>query len=122
MNADEIKNRFIPYVPTIEGQGYSYEMLRDGALRMAKSKDVDDVTAVILNRPRNEHYIKQVRDAGARIALIGDGDISGAISTAKRDSGVDILRGIGGIPKSRPRALAADACACTRNRIGCHHQ
>ncbi len=72
----------------------------------AKGKGVDDVTAVILNRPRNEDYIRQVREAGARISLIGDGDISGAISTAKRDSGIDILLGIGGSPEAVTSACA----------------
>jgi fructose-1,6-bisphosphatase II len=76
------------------------------AVAKAKGKGVDDVTAVILNRPRNEDYIRQVRETGARISLIGDGDISGAISTAKRDSGIDILLGIGGSPEAVTSACA----------------
>ena len=75
----------------------------------AKGMDVEDVTAVILDRPRNEGYIAAVREAGARIALIGDGDISGAISTAKSDSGVDILFGIGGSPEAVTAACAMAA-------------
>ena len=82
----------------------------------AKNKDVEDVTVVILNRPRNESYIKQVREAGARIALIGDGDISGAISTAKLDSGVDILLGIGGSPEA---VTAACAMLALRGEMQC---
>jgi len=82
----------------------------------AKSKDVDDITAVILDRPRNEHYIRQVGEAGARIALIGDGDISGAISTAKQDSGIDILLGIGGSPEA---VTAACAIAALHGEIQC---
>jgi fructose-1,6-bisphosphatase II len=75
----------------------------------AYDKPVSDVTAIILDRPRNEPYVQAVRDAGARIALIGDGDISGAIATAKDDSGVDILFGIGGSPEAVTSACAMAA-------------
>lgn len=75
----------------------------------AYEKPVSDVTAIILDRPRNEPYIAAVREAGARIALIGDGDISGAIATAKADSGVDILFGIGGSPEAVTSACALAA-------------
>jgi fructose-1,6-bisphosphatase II len=82
----------------------------------AKDKAVSDVTAIILDRPRNEPYITAVRSAGARIALIGDGDISGAIATAKSDSGVDILFGIGGSPEA---VTAACAMAALHGEIQC---
>ncbi len=82
----------------------------------AKGKGIDEVTAVILNRPRNEDYIRRVREAGARISLIGDGDISGAISTAKRDSGIDILLGIGGSPEA---VTAACAMLALRGEMQC---
>jgi fructose-1,6-bisphosphatase II len=82
----------------------------------AKGKAVSDVTAVILDRPRNENYIRAVREAGSRIALIGDGDISGAISTAKVDSHIDILFGIGGSPEA---VTAACALAAVRGEIQC---
>ncbi len=82
----------------------------------AKRKDIDDVTVVILDRPRNDDYVAQVRAAGARIALIGDGDISGAISTAKRDSGIDVLLGIGGSPEA---VTAACAMAALRGEMQC---
>ncbi len=72
----------------------------------AKGKDVDDLTAIILNRPRNSGYIEEVRQAGARIRLIRDGDISGAISTAVEDSGIDILIGVGGSPEAVTAACA----------------
>lgn len=75
----------------------------------AYDKPVSDVTAIILDRPRNDPYVQAVRDAGARIALIGDGDISGAIATAKDDSGVDILFGIGGSPEAVTSACAMAA-------------
>ncbi len=82
----------------------------------AKGKSISDLTAVILDRPRNQEYMRAVRTAGARIALIGDGDISGAISTAKRDSGIDILVGIGGSPEA---VTAACAMASLRGEIQC---
>ncbi len=82
----------------------------------AKGKDVDEVTAVILDRPRNEETIKEVRAAGGRIALIGDGDISGAIATAIGDSGIDILLGIGGSPEA---VTAACAMAALHGEIQC---
>ena len=71
-----------------------------------KGKDVDDLTAIILDRPRNARYIEEVRAAGARIRLIRDGDISGAISTAVEDSGIDILLGVGGSPEAVTAACA----------------
>ncbi len=82
----------------------------------AKEKSISDITAVILDRPRNEDYIRQVREAGARIALIGDGDISGVISTAKEDSHIDILFGIGGSPEA---VTAACAMAAVNGEIQC---
>ncbi len=82
----------------------------------AKGKRVSDLTAVILDRPRNNDHMNQVRAAGARIVLIGDGDISGAIATAKQDSGIDILFGIGGSPEA---VTAACAMAALRGEIQC---
>ena len=82
----------------------------------AKGKSISDITAIILDRPRNEGYIRDVRDAGARIALIGDGDISGAIATTKSDSGVDILLGIGGSPEA---VTAACAMRALRGEMQC---
>jgi fructose-1,6-bisphosphatase II len=75
----------------------------------AYDKPISDVTAIILQRPRNEPFVEAVRSAGARIALIGDGDISGSIATAKADSGVDILFGIGGSPEAVTSACALAA-------------
>jgi fructose-1,6-bisphosphatase II len=75
----------------------------------ALRKDVADVTAVILDRPRHEHIIRECRDAGARIRLIPDGDVAGAISTAWPESGADILFGIGGTPEG---VIAACALKC----------
>ncbi len=75
----------------------------------AIGKPIGDVTAIILDRPRNEPFVTAVREAGARIALIGDGDISGSISTAKADSGIDILLGVGGSPEAVTSACAMAA-------------
>jgi len=82
----------------------------------AAGKDISEVTAVILERPRNDDYIRQVREAGARISLIGDGDIQGAITTAIEDNGIDIMLGIGGSPEA---VTAACAMAALRGEIQC---
>ncbi len=70
---------------------------------------VEDLTVVILNRPRHQKLIDEVRAAGARIKLIPDGDVSAAIATAKEGSGVDVLMGIGGAPEG---VIAAAAMKC----------
>ncbi|MGZ3688207.1 MAG: class II fructose-bisphosphatase [Bdellovibrionota bacterium] len=75
----------------------------------AKKCDVGDLTVVILDRPRHADLITEVRQAGARIWLIGDGDVSAAIATCKRDSGVDVLMGSGGAPEG---VIAAAALRC----------
>jgi fructose-1,6-bisphosphatase II len=62
-----------------------------------------------LDRPRHEKLIKEVRDAGARIKLIGDGDVAGAINTCFADTGVDMLMGSGGAPEG---VIAAAALRC----------
>lgn len=79
------------------------------AVAKAKNKKVTDVTAVILDRDRHDDLIGEVRDAGARIRLISDGDVAGAISTARASSGADILFGIGGTPEG---VIAAAALKC----------
>ena len=66
----------------------------------AKGAEVDDLTAVILDRPRHEQLIAEVRRCGARIRLIHDGDVAGALMTAWPDSGIDVLLGIGGSPEA----------------------
>lgn len=86
------------------------------AVAKAKGKDVTDVTAVILDRPRNAEYIRQVREQGARISLIGDGDIQGGITTAIRGAGIDILLGIGGSPEA---VTTACAMAALRGELQC---
>jgi len=75
----------------------------------AKGKRVADLTVVILDRERHASIIRQVREAGARIKLISDGDVAPAVATAFEDSGVDMLVGIGGAPEG---VLAAAALKC----------
>ncbi len=70
---------------------------------------VDEVTAIILDRPRHADLIKEVRKTGARIKLIRDGDVSAAIATCREDTGIDILLGIGGAPEG---VIAAAALRC----------
>jgi fructose-1,6-bisphosphatase II len=79
------------------------------AVARAKNETVRDVTAVILDRDRHQDLIAEVRAAGARIRLIADGDVAGAISTAWPDTGADILFGIGGTPEG---VIAAAALKC----------
>lgn len=76
------------------------------AVAKALGKDVDDVTAVILDRDRHADIIRECRENGARIRLIPDGDVAGAISVAWPDSGADILFGIGGTPEGVIAACA----------------
>ncbi len=75
----------------------------------ALGKSIRDITAVILDRPRHADIIEEVRSAGARIRLIPDGDVAGALSTAWPESGADILFGIGGTPEG---VIAAAALKC----------
>ncbi len=79
------------------------------ALAKAKRADVSDLVVCILDRPRHSELIAKVREAGARIMLISDGDVSGVIATSKAESGVDIYLGSGGAPEG---VLAAAALRC----------
>ncbi len=79
------------------------------ALAEAKRCRVEDLTVIILSRPRHEAIIQEVRKAGARIRLIGDGDVSAAIATTQPETGIDLLLGIGGAPEG---VLAAAALRC----------
>ncbi len=78
-------------------------------LAAAKGCGVEDLVACILDRPRHEELIARVREAGARIMLISDGDISGVIATSEDASGIDIYLGSGGAPEG---VLAAAALRC----------
>src|SRR3954465_1638461 len=79
--------------------------------RVAKAKhsSVGDVTVCILDRPRHDTLVREVREAGARIKFITDGDVAGAIAAAREGTGVDLLMGIGGTPEG---IIAACALKC----------
>jgi len=79
------------------------------AVAKAKNKDIEDLVVAILNRERHEGMIQEIRDSGARIKLIGDGDVAAAINTAFEHTGVDIMLGSGGAPEG---VLAAVALKC----------
>ncbi len=78
------------------------------------NESVADVTVCILDRPRHAQLISDVREAGARIRLISDGDVAGAISACRPESGTDILAGIGGTPEG---IIAAAAIRCMGGAI-----
>jgi fructose-1,6-bisphosphatase II len=80
----------------------------------AKSGNPEDVTVCVLDRPRHEGLVREIRDAGARIRFISDGDVAGAISAARPGTGVDLLLGIGGTPEG---IIAAAALACMGGAI-----
>jgi fructose-1,6-bisphosphatase II len=84
------------------------------AVAKAKDADIDDLTVVILDRPRHEELIREVRKTGARIRLITDGDVAGAVMTARDEAGIDLLVGIGGTPEG---VLAACALKCMGGEI-----
>jgi fructose-1,6-bisphosphatase II len=79
------------------------------AVAKAKGMDPEDVTVVILDRPRHDQLVREVREAGARIKFISDGDVAGSIMTAREGTGVDLLLGIGGTPEG---IISAAAMKC----------
>ncbi|UJL46003.1 class II fructose-bisphosphatase [Virgibacillus sp. NKC19-16] len=84
------------------------------AVAGAKNKNIEDVVATVLDRPRHAKLIEEIRETGARIKLIPAGDVAAAINTAFDDTGVDILLGIGGAPEG---VLAAAALKCLGGEI-----
>lgn len=82
----------------------------------ANGKEINDLRVIILDRPRNQPHIEAARQAGARISLIRDGDIAGAIATAREDHEADVLLGIGGSPEA---VIAAAALKCVGGEIQC---
>ncbi|CAL9424557.1 Fructose-1,6-bisphosphatase class 2 [Streptomyces sp. enrichment culture] len=84
--------------------------------RVAKAKGgaPGDVTVVILDRPRHDDLVRQVREAGARVKLISDGDVAGAIMSVREGTGADLLLGIGGTPEG---IIAACAIKCLGGTI-----
>jgi fructose-1,6-bisphosphatase II len=79
------------------------------AVAKAKHCSAEDVTVVVLDRPRHSDLVQQIRDAGARIKFITDGDVAGAIMAARDGTGIDLLLGIGGTPEA---IIAACALKC----------
>ena len=79
------------------------------AVAKAKGGAAEDVTVVVLDRPRHEELVREIREAGARIKFITDGDVAGAIMAAREGTGVDLLLGIGGTPEG---IIAASALKC----------
>jgi fructose-1,6-bisphosphatase class II len=75
----------------------------------ALGKYVEDLTVVVLDRPRHEKLVREVRETGARIKLIPDGDVAGALNTCFPDTGVDVLMGVGGAPEG---VISAAAIRC----------
>jgi fructose-1,6-bisphosphatase II len=90
--------------------------LAENLARIARARGVQvaDLTVAILDRPRHEQIVKEIRGAGARIKLLPDGDVAGAISAAREGTGVDVLVGIGGTPEG---VLAAAALKCLEGGI-----
>lgn len=90
--------------------------VKENLLRVANAlnKDISEVTAVVLDRERHKNLISEIRETGARIKLITDGDVAAAINTAFDDTGVDILFGSGGAPEG---VLAAVALKCLGGEI-----
>jgi len=75
----------------------------------AKGSTAEDVTVVLLDRPRHQNLVEEIRSAGARIKFISDGDVAGAIMAAREDTGIDLLLGVGGTPEG---IIAACAMKC----------
>ena len=84
------------------------------AVAKAKNLAISDVTVVVLNRPRHDQLIKEIRECGARIRLIQDGDVAAAIETARPNTGIDLLMGIGGTPEG---VITAAALICLGGAI-----
>ncbi len=81
---------------------------KENIRRVAKAKGVEqqDVTVCVLDRPRHDALVREIRDTGARIKFISDGDVAGAIMACRDETGVDLLLGIGGTPEGIISAVA----------------
>lgn len=86
------------------------------AVARARRREIEDLTVVILDRPRNSELIREVRETGARIRLISDGDIAGALTTSIEDTGIDLLMGVGGSPEA---VVSACALKCLGGDMQC---
>jgi len=90
--------------------------VKENLKRIAKAKrrEVESLTVVLLDRPRHEVLVKEIRETGARIKFITDGDVAGAVEAAREDTGIDALMGIGGTPEG---IIAACAMKCLGGTI-----
>jgi fructose-1,6-bisphosphatase II len=86
------------------------------ALAKVKSMDPEDLTVVVLDRERHENLIAEIRETGARVKMISDGDVAGGIMPALPDTGVDMLMGVGGSPEA---VITAAALKCLGGDIQC---
>ncbi|MBM3940172.1 MAG: class II fructose-bisphosphatase [SAR202 cluster bacterium] len=86
------------------------------SIARALGRKIGELTVVVLDRPRHEQLLKEIRAAGARVKLISDGDVAAGIQAAMPDSGVDVLMGIGGTPEG---VLTAAAIRCVGGEIQC---
>jgi len=84
------------------------------AIAKSLDRDIEDLTVIVLDRPRHEHLVQEVREAGARIRLISDGDLSAGISAAVAGTNIHALMGIGGAPEG---VLTAAAMKCLNGEI-----
>jgi len=83
------------------------------AVAKAKATTTSDITVIVLDRPRHDKLVEEIRETGARIKFIVDGDVAGAISAARAGSGADLLMGIGGTPEGIVAACAMKALGGT---------
>jgi len=118
-DSDFVYMQKIAVGPQAEGAIDINAPVKDNLVRVARfmERNVEDLTVVVLDRPRHEDLIQDIRAAGARIKLISDGDVAGAVMAAMPgDTGIDVLMGIGGTPEA---VLAACALKCLGGDMQC---
>lgn len=111
LHAPDMYMNKIAVGPAAKGKIHLDAPVKENLVNVAKAlgKSLDDLTVVILDRPRHQQLIHEVRETGARIRLISDGDVSPAVACGIEGTGVDIMMGIGGAPEG---VLAAAALRC----------
>jgi fructose-1,6-bisphosphatase class II len=116
LNAPDVYMQKIAVGPTARGCIDVDAPVKDNLARIAKAfeRDIEDLTVVVLERPRHDQLITDIRAAGARIRLISDGDLSAGLSTAIRGTGIHALMGIGGAPEG---VITAAALRCLNGEM-----
>ncbi|MDP7141581.1 MAG: class II fructose-bisphosphatase [Candidatus Woesearchaeota archaeon] len=116
LHAPEVYMNKIAVGPNAKGSINIDSSVKENITAVARklNKEIGEITVVVLDRPRHEQLIEEIRETGARIKLITDGDISGAISPSVEGSGIDILMGIGKAPEG---VIAASALKCLGGEI-----